>query len=41
VKGIPAGDKITADNEKCLGGVSAGDKITADSDHCLEWRSSW
>ena len=41
MKGIPAGDKITADNEKRLGGVSAGDKITADSDHCLEWRSSW
>ena len=40
MKGIPAGDNITADNEKRLGGVSAGDNITADSDHCLEWRSS-
>ena len=27
MKGIPAGDKITADDEKRLGGDSAGDKI--------------
>ena len=33
--GDPAGDNITADNEKCLGGDSASDNITADNEKHL------